>query len=293
MTAVRLDGVFAPITTPFDARGHVAPAQHADNVARLSAAGLDGFLVAGSTGEAPLLDPDEYRVLVAATRKALPSGKTLLVGTGAEATRQAVALSRAAAAEGAAAVVVRPPSYFGAVSPPETLIAYYRGVADASPIPVLVYNMPKFTHVVIPPTVLEQLRDHPNIIGAKDSSGDTANLAAYRKAAPQWALLSGSASILFSALDLGCNGGVVGVACFAPEPCVQLVAAFRAGDKAGAAAIQERLKPLDKEIVGRLGPAGVKAAMDAAGYHGGPVRAPLAPVSAADRERITQLLAAA
>jgi 4-hydroxy-2-oxoglutarate aldolase len=284
--------VFAPITTPFDVRGHVAPAAHADNVARLSAAGLDGFLVAGSTGEAPLLDPDEYRVLVAATRKALPAGKTLLVGTGAEATRQAIALSKIAADAGADAVVVRAPSYFGPVSPPETLIAYYRGVADGSPVPVLVYNMPKFTHVTIAPEILEQLRDHPNIVGSKDSSGDVNNLAAYRKAVPQWPLLSGSASILFSALDLGCAGGIVGVACFAPQPCVQLVAAFRAGDKAGAAAIQERLKPLDKEIVGKLGPAGVKAAMDAAGYHGGPVRAPLAAVSAADRERIARLVAA-
>lgn len=292
MKAVSLSGVFAPITTPFDARGNVAPAQHADNVARLSAAGLDGFLVAGSTGEAPLLDLDEYRVLVAATRKALPSGKTLLVGTGAEATRQAVALSRAAADEGADAVVVRAPSYFGPVSPPETLVAYYRGVADGSPIPVLVYNMPKFTHVTIPPAVLEQLTDHPNIIGSKDSSGDVANLSAYRKAAPRWALLSGSASLLFSALDLGCSGGVVAVACFAPAPCVALVAAFRAGDKTKAAAIQESLKPFDREIVGRLGPAGVKAAMDAAGYHGGPPRPPLAAVSAPDRERIARLLAA-
>ena len=292
MTAVALAGVFAPITTPFDARGNVAPSEHADNVARLSAAGLDGFLVAGSTGEAPLLDLDEYRVLVAATRRALPVGKTLLVGTGAEATRQAVALSRVAADEGADAVVVRAPSYFGPVSPPETLVAYYRGVADGSPIPVLVYNMPKFTHVTIPPAVLEQLKDHPNIIGSKDSSGDTANLAAYRKAVPQWSLLSGSASLLFSALDLGCSGGVVAVACFAPAPCVALVAAFRAGDKAKAAAIQETLQPFDREIVGRLGPAGVKAAMDAAGYHGGPPRAPLAPIAASDRERIARLLAA-
>jgi 4-hydroxy-2-oxoglutarate aldolase len=292
VTAVQLAGVFAPITTPFDLRGQVDAGRHAENVARLSAAGLHGFLVAGSTGEAPLLDPDEYRVLVAATRKALPSGKTLLVGTGAEATRQAVALSRAAADEGADAVVVRAPSYFGPVSPPETLVSYYRDVADASPIPVLIYNMPKFTHVTIPPAVLEQLRDHPNIVGSKDSSGDPATLAAYHKAVPGWALLSGSVSILFTALELGCSGGIVAVACFAPAPCVALHAAFKAGDKTRAAAIQEQLKPLDREIVGKLGPAGVKAAMDAAGFHGGPVRAPLVDVSAADRARIAQLVAA-
>ena len=292
MTAVRLAGVFAPITTPFDPGGHVAPARHADNVARMCAAGLDGFLVAGSTGEAPLLDADEYRVLVAATQKVLPEGKTLLVGTGAEATRQAIALSRAAGDEGAHAVVVRPPSYFGSVSPPESLVAYYRAVADASPIPVLVYNMPKYTHVTIAPAILEQLRDHANIVGVKDSSGDAGNLAAYRRAVPRWAVLAGSASLLLEALELECTGGVAAVACFAPQPCAELVSAFRAGDKAKAAAIQERLKPLDREIVARHGPAGVKAAMDAAGYYGGPVRAPLTDVPAAERERIARLLAA-
>ena len=292
MTAVRLTGVFAPITTPFDPRGDVAPARHADNVARMCAAGLDGFLVAGSTGEAPLLDADEYRVLVAATRSVLPDGKTLLVGTGAEATRQAIALCRAAGAEGAHAVVVRPPSYFGAVSPPETLVAYFRAVADASPIPVLVYNMPKFTHVSLAPATLEQLRDHANIVGVKDSSGDAGTLAAYRRAVPRWAVLAGSASLLLQALELQCTGGVVAVACFAPQPCIELVTAFRAGDRTKAAAIQEKLGTLDREIVGRLGPAGVKAAMDAAGYYGGPVRAPLADVPSFERERIARLLAA-
>lgn len=292
MKALKLSGVFAPITTPFDTRGQVDPARHADNVARLCGAGLDGLLVAGSTGEAPLLDPEEYRVLTVATRKALPAGKTLLVGTGAEATRQAIALSRIAADAGADAVVVRAPAYFGPVSPPASLIAYFRGVADASPVPVLVYNMPKFTHVTIGPDILTQLRDHQNIVGSKDSSGDTNNLAAYRQAVPSWPILSGSASILFSALDLGCAGGIVGVACFAPAPCVALAAAFRAGDKARAAALQDQLKPLDRDIVGKLGPAGVKAAMDAVGYYGGPVRAPLADISVPDRHRVAQLVAA-
>jgi 4-hydroxy-2-oxoglutarate aldolase len=289
---LKLAGVFAPITTPFDTRGQVDPGPHAENVARLSAAGLDGFLVAGSTGEAPLLDPDEYGVLTAVTRKALPAGKTLLVGTGAESTRQAIALSKIAADQGADGVVVRAPAYFGPVSPPESLVGYFRAVADASPVPVLVYNMPKFTHVTIGPDILVQLRDHQNIAGSKDSSGDTNNLAAYRKAAPSWPVLSGSVSILAAALELGCTGGIVAVACFAPEPCVALAAAFRAGDKARAAALQEQLKPLDREIVGKLGPAGVKAAMDAAGYHGGPVRPPLADLSAADRERVARLVTA-
>jgi len=292
VTVVRLAGVFAPITTPFEAQGEVARKRHAQNVAHLCAAGLDGLLVAGSTGEAPLLDTDEQRALVAASRDALPAGKRLIVGTGAEATRQAIALSRAAGQEGAHAVVVRPPAYFGAVSPPAAILAYFRAVADASPVPVLVYNMPKFTHVAIAPELIAELTSHPNIAGVKDSSGDAQNLAAYRRAAPRWVVLAGSASLLLQALELGCDGGVVGVACFAPQRCLDVVAAFRAGDRSRAAVLQEALRPLDREIVGRLGPAGVKAAMDVAGLYGGPVRPPLLDVTAADREHITRLLAA-
>ena len=146
--------------------------------------------------------------------------------------------------------------------------------------------------MAIAPELIAELTSHPNIAGVKDSSGDAQNLAAYRRAAPRWVVLAGSASLLLQALELGCDGGVVGVACFAPQRCLDVVAAFRAGDRSRAAVLQEALRPLDREIVGRLGPAGVKAAMDVAGLYGGPVRPPLLDVTAADREHITRLLAA-
>jgi dihydrodipicolinate synthase/N-acetylneuraminate lyase len=292
VSASRFAGVFAPLTTPFAADGALALGPHAANVARLCAAGLDGVLVAGSTGEAPLLDPDEQRVLVAATRAAVPSGKHLLVGTGAEATRHAVALCRSAAAEGADAVLVRPPAYFGAVLPESALAAYFAEIADESPIPVLAYNIPKYTHVALPPNFIGRLLSHPNVVGVKDSSGDAANLEAYRRAAPASTVLAGSASLLLRGLELGCDGGIIGVACFAPERCVALLQAHRAGDAARAATIQDALRPLDREIVGRWGPAGVKAAMDAAGLYGGPARGPLTDLADADRGHIARLLAA-
>jgi 4-hydroxy-2-oxoglutarate aldolase len=288
---LRLAGLFAPITTPFEPSGELARKRHAQNVAQLCAAGLDGLLVAGSTGEAPLLDLDEQRALVALTVAAMPPDKTLVVGTGAEATRQAIALSRAAGNEGAQAVVVRPPAYFGPVSPPAAIVGYFRAVADASPVPVLVYNMPKYTHVAIAPELIEQLADHPNIVGVKDSSGDAKNLEAYRQAAPRWAVLAGSASFILTSLELGCDGAIAAVACFAPQRCAAVIAAYRSGDRERAATLQDALRPIDKEIVGRLGPAGVKAAMDAAGLYGGPVRPPLVDVSPADRANIARLIA--
>ena len=285
-----LGGVFAPITTPFDvATGDIAPQHLKDNVSRHFADGLDGVVVAGSTGEAPLLDTDEHRRAVAWTREATPQGKWLIAGTGAESTRQAIALTRGAAAEGADAVLVRPPSYFPAVAA-RALANYYRAVADASLIPILVYNIPKYTHVQLPPELLQELSTHTRVVGVKDSSGDLKNLAAYREAAPDWAVFVGSGSLLLGALELECDGGIVATACFAARLCADLLAAYRSGDRAAALALQDRIGPLDKAIVGKLGPAGVKAAMDAVGLYGGPTRPPLAPLSEAERERVALLV---
>jgi len=295
VTARQLAGVLAPITTPFDpTTGEVTPVHLRDNVLRLVHDGLDGVVVAGSTGESALLDPDEQRRMVAWVRDVLPDQRWLVAGTGAESTRQAVALTRAAGAEGAHAVLVRPPSYYSAAVSPASLVDYYRAVAEASPVPVLVYNIPKYTHLPVAAALLQQLASHPNIVGVKDSSGDVKNLAAYRDAVPRWSVLVGSGSLLYAGLELGCDGGILAVACFAAQLCAGMLAAFRAGDRTRAGNLQERLMPLDKEIVAKLGPAGVKAAMDAVGggLYGGPVRAPLAPVAAADRERVAKLVAA-
>lgn len=288
----QIGGVLAPIATPFQVQSGDLDLEHsASNAQQLLAQGLDGIVVAGSTGEAPLLDPDEQRRLVAALRAVVPRDRWLLAGTGAESTRAAIALSRAAAAEGADAVLVRPPSYYSAAHSTQSLAAYFRAVADASPVPVLVYNIPKYTRLPISPELLAELAAHGNIAGAKDSSGDAKNLAAYRAAVPQWSLLVGSGSLLVTALELKCQGGIMAVACFAAQLSATIYAAAQAGDWARARELQARLATLDKEIVGKLGPAGIKAAMDCVGLYGGPVRAPLAPLAAPDRDRIGQLLA--
>jgi 4-hydroxy-2-oxoglutarate aldolase len=292
MTGRALGGILVPVTTPFDpATGELAFSHAIHNARRLLADGLDGIVVAGTTGEAPLLDPDEQRRLIAALRSAVPRDRWLVAGTGAESTRAAVALARAAAAEGVDAVLVRPPSYYNAAHSRDSLAAYYTAVADASPVPVLVYNIPKHTRLPVSPELLSLLAAHGNIVGAKDSSGDVENLRAYRAAVPGWAMFVGSGSLLAPALEAGCVGGILGVACFAAARSAELLAAFRVGNRGRVETLQRRLAALDKEIVAR-GPAAIKAAMDAVGLYGGPVRDPLAPLAAPDRERIGQLLAA-
>jgi 4-hydroxy-2-oxoglutarate aldolase len=284
-------GIFPPITTPFEgATGDFAPAQFRQNIGQLLAAGVDGIVVSGSTGEAALLDAGEQRRVVAVAREAMTDGVWLIAGTGGESTRETIAVTRAAAAEGADAVLVRPPSYYSAATSPASLLGHFRAVADASPVPVLLYNIPKYTHLSLSVELLQQLAEHERIIGVKDSSGDAKNVAAYREAVPNWTVVVGGASLLLTALELGCQGGIIGVSCYAPGLCVQLLREFTNGNRAAAGALQERITPLDKEIVGKLGPAGVKAAMDAVGLYGGPVRPPLAPLPAPDRERVSALV---
>lgn len=291
MTERRLAGIFPPIPTPFDAAtGDFAPARLQQNIMRLLAEQVDGIVVSGTTGEASMLDPDEQREVVAAASEAVQQQAWLIAGTGGESTRQTIELSLAAAAEGADAVLVRAPSYFSAQTTPATLATHFRAVADASSVPVIIYNIPKYTRISLDPALLQQLAGHERIIGVKDSSGDLKNLTAYRSAVPEWSVLAGSASLLYAGLELGCQGGVIGVSCYAAGLCVQLMREFTKGDRTAAARLQEQITPLDKEIVGKLGPAGVKGAMDAVGLYGGPTRAPLAPLSAADRERVAALV---
>ena len=294
MRPAALGGILAPLTTPFDAEsGDVAPLLLRRVARDLIAAGLDGVVVAGSTGESALLDESEKVRAVEWLRDVVPEDRWLVAGTGAESTRASVRLALAAASAGADAVLVRPPSYFSALLSSSAIADHYRRVADASPVPVIVYNIPKFTHVMLQDSTLRALADHERIAGFKDSSGDLKVFAGFRAALPRAVALVGSGSLLYPALEMGAAGGVVGVACFAPTVCAELLAAFCAGDLVTAGARQERLTPLHKEIVVALGPAGVKAAMDAVGLPGGPVRAPLQPVDAKQRARVADLVAAA
>ena len=289
-----LQGVIAPTPTPFDPdSGDLAPVALRQLARALLAAGLDGLVVAGSTGEGELLDDAERVQLVEWLRDVVPEERWLIAGAGAESTRGTIRLCEAVGAAGADAALVRPPAYYGTVLPPAALAEHYRRVADASPVPLIVYNIPKYTHVMLHDTVLRALAEHERVVGFKDSSGDLKVLAGYRAAAPRLASLVGSGSQFYPALELGAAGGVLAIACFAAEPCAALYAAFRAGDRPGAGALQERLDPLAREIVGALGPAGIKAAMDAVGLPGGPVRSPLVPLDARQLARVAACLAAA
>ena len=294
--AARLRGVLGPVVTTFDARsGEVDRDAFEANLRAHAAAGLRGVVVAGSTGEAPLLDEAERAVLVASARSVLPADRLVIAGAGAESTRTALRLARQAAAHGADAILVVAPHYYGETAMTQAaLAAHYARIADESPVPVVLYNIPKYMHFALPPALVRGLAEHANIVGIKDSSGDLELLTAYLSAqSASFRVLTGHAGTFRAALDAGAAGGILAASLFAPHLSLEVYESVQQGDSGAAARAQERLAPLGTQIVGALGVPGVKAALDAVGLAGGAPRAPLIPLREADRERVAALLHAA
>jgi 4-hydroxy-2-oxoglutarate aldolase len=287
-----LAGVLAPVVTTFDAEsGALAPVPFRANLRAHLDAGCAGVVVAGSTGEAPLLDESERAQLVEWARPLVPEGRWLIAGVGGESTRLTAHRARQAAERGADAVLVVAPHYYGSAMVPEALATHFRRVADDSPVPVVLYNIPKYAHFTLEPGLVAELARHDNIIGIKDSTGDLKQLGAYLTAqSERFTVLTGHGGSFYPALEMGARGGILAVALFAGAVAVELCAAFAAGEKPRAGRAQERLTPLAKEIVAGLGVAGVKAAMDVVGLSGGIVRSPLLALRPAARQRVVELL---
>ena len=273
-----LNGILAPVVTPFDASGAVDDDAFAANIRAHLEAGLHGVVVAGSTGEAALLDEDERARLVELARAALPSDRTLLIGTGAESTRAVIARNRVAAERGADGVLVVAPHYYGDAMTPEALREHYLRIADVSPVPVLLYTIPKYMHFALPADVVSVLAQHENVVGMKDSSGDATLLKGYLASqSDSFSVLTGSGALFGEALGLGAHGGILAVALFAPSLALEVLDAHRNARESDRSAAQARLTPLATRIVAGMGVAGVKAALDAIGLHGGAPRPPLRP----------------
>src|SRR5215218_7862286 len=291
-----LSGVFAPATTPFDrVTGEADAVAMRANLRRWLRAPLAGVVLFGSTGEGPLLDEDEKARLTEASRPVVDGGRLLLAGTGAESTRATIRATHAVAEAGADAVLVQPPSYYRPLMTPEALRDHYAAVADASPVPVILYQVPpRFSGVELPAGLVGELAKHPNIIGIKDSHGDLKTLAALVDACGRNAqVLAGSGAVLYGALEAGAAGGILAVALLAPAECAELCHAFTEERFADAGRIQERLAPLHRAIVADLGISGMKAALEELGIHGGPTRPPLKPLREKDRPKVRTALAAA
>jgi 4-hydroxy-2-oxoglutarate aldolase len=287
---MNLQGVLPPVPTPFR-NGDVDLGALRANVQRYLQTPLRGIVVLGSNGEAPFLDEDESERMVATARSAVPRDRVLVAGTGRESTRMAIEATRRAAAAGADAVLVRTPSFFKPEMTTDAFVRHYTAVADASPVPVLLYNYTAVTGVNLKPDAVAALAKHPNVIGAKESGGDIAQISEYVARTPEgFAVMAGSGPNFYSALAVGATGGILAIAGVVPELCVRIFSLVRENRHAEALALQRRIVPLAHSITTRYGVAGLKIGVELAGYVGGEPRAPLGPAPAEARQVIRGLL---
>ena len=284
-----------PVVTTFGTDESLDRDAFTANVRGHLAMGLHGVVVCGSSGEAALLDENERSDLISWARGEVPRDRWLIAGVGGESTRVVVARSREAERRGADAVLVVAPHYYLTAMTREALLGHFRRVADESPLPVVLYNIPKYAHLVLEPALVAELAKHPNVIGIKDSSGDLELLGKYIDLAqsPEFTVLTGSGTTFQPAMQRGARGGILGVALFAGRIAARVyegqVGGGR-GDAASARRAQDQLTPLAAQIVNGLGVAGIKSALDQVGMRGGPLRSPLLPVSASDEARVAELL---
>jgi 4-hydroxy-2-oxoglutarate aldolase len=283
-----LQGIFPPVVTPFNRRGDIDEGLFRENLSRYTGIGLGGVLVSGSTGEMPYLTQAERLRLTEIARSLVKPPEIVVVGTGLESTRETVALSREAIARGADALLVLPPNYYKARMNGAALETHYRALADAVRRPIIIYSIPQFSGIDIPVETVARLSRHPHMAGIKESSGKLPFVRQLVRAAkPGFRVLVGAVSILLDALRSGAAGAVLGQADFAPGLCVAVYEAFRQRRWKTARELQQRLMPLATQISIPYGVPGVKAAMDLAGYAGGPPRPPLLPLDSAARQKIS------
>lgn len=286
-----LAGLYPPIPTPFDAAGRVALDHLERNLAAWASSPLDGVVMPGSNSEAAFLSPQERTAIWRCCGESLRrSGQRLIAGTGAETTEETIALTVEAAELGAIAALVLPPFFYKASMTHEALVAHFRAVADASPIPLLVYNVPAFTGIDFTVDTLRALAEHPQIVGMKDSSANVVKVAQVLADRPDWQVFVGSGGALLPFLSLGGAGAIAALANIAAAPLRQLMDSYERGELGAARVIQLRLAPLNSAITAQFGVSGLKYAMDQVGLYGGPVRRPLLPLSEKAMKQIDHLL---
>ena len=289
----RFTGIFTPIVTPFTSDDTIDEGALQRNVLRWMQTPLTGLVVLGSNGEAPQLEDVEADRVVEIVRQHVPRERPLIAGTGRESTKATIAATARAAAAGVDAVLVRTPSFFKAQMTTDVFVRHYTEVADASPVPVLLYNVAMFTGVTLPVEAVERLAAHPNIVGMKESGSDIGLIADYINRTPDdFTVLAGSATTVFHAVCAGCDGAILALAALLPEACVAMLELVRENRLDEARALQQRVMPLARAVGGTYGVSGLKAALDLIGYNGGVPRPPLRPASSQVIETITSHLVA-
>jgi 4-hydroxy-2-oxoglutarate aldolase len=285
-------GIFPPVPTFFHPNEDLDVETLTLHILRLREHGIANFVALGSNGEAVHLDEDERRTVISAIRESAGEQAQILAGAGALSTRETITLCRIAAQAGADLALVIPPGHFRSQMTTAALRAHYLAVADASPLPVVLYNMPGNTAGVdLDAETALVLSAHPNIVGMKDSGGDLAKLAQIASnAEPGFQVLAGSAGFLLPALAVGATGAIAALANIAPAECQQLLTLWQEGRLVEARALQARLVPVNTAVTAGYGVPGLKAALQLVAQYGGNPRRPLLPLGEEAQRRLRILL---
>ncbi len=293
-----LSGIFPPLPTPFKEDGALDLEALRANVEQLNPTGLTGYLALGSNSEAVHVTPDEASQVYATVCTAAAPDKIVIGGTGQFSTQATIEMTKRAAEAGCAAALIITPFYYKNSMTAEALRAHYHAIADVSPIPVMIYNVPANTGFNIAPNIVADIAQHPNVIGMKDSAGDINQLAEAVRLTrnrqvdkeTSFRVFSGNYGAMLPGLTFGIVGAILAVANIAPNECVSIFNLFKQGQIEEAGELHLRLLPAARGVTSKFGVPGLKAAMNLLGYHGGWPRLPLLPLGASQRAEIEKIL---
>jgi len=285
-----VSGMLVALVTPLDAAGELDAAGMERILDRALAAGVSGVCPVGSTGEGPRLGRARRLAVVEAVVRRVPAGVPVIPAPAVQTLDEGAAELEELAELGAAAALVAPPAYYPLSD--ADVLGFYERLADRSPLPLLIYNMPALTKITVAPAVVAALAAHPRIVGIKDSSRDLEYLTEVRYAtADAFAVLTGSDSMLLASMTLGADGAIAASANLAPELGCALFRHAAAGELEQARAAQRRVFELVSACRAGVFPAGWKAALELAGVCEGHLAAPATGLGDEPRARLRARLA--
>jgi len=292
MSYFEIKGVIPPVITPFRENDQVDYEKFSSNIRKWNKKDLAGVLVLGSNGETSYLREEEKLELIKLAVENTDENKIVMVGTGVESTKMTIELTNQAAELGADCALILTPNYYGGKMGDEAQIAYFNEVADNTKIPILIYNVTKFTHINISPKVVSELSKHKNIIGMKDSSGDVKQLIQFMNSGldKEFNLLVGTASAWYPALAVGVKASVMALANCCPDECIEVQKLYEEGKLEESLELYKRMYPVNSAVTGGYGIAGLKYVCDKLGFEGGYTRKPLLPLKDNEKNELNEII---
>jgi 4-hydroxy-2-oxoglutarate aldolase len=289
--AITLEGIFPPLTTPFNSDENIDLKNLEVNIKKYNEFKLSGYVVLGSTGESVYLSDKESEKVVEIFEKFTPNNRLIIVGAGRESTKETIKFTNIMSNYRVDAFLIKTPHYYKSSMNSQALKSHYLKVADSSPKPIIIYNVPKFTGIQVEAELIAKLSEHPNIIGIKDSSGNINLMGDIIRLVPKdFNILVGAGSVFYSGLLLGAKGGILALADVATQECIDIFEYTRAGKFDKARDLQLKLILLNNILTAVYGIPAIKYALDLLGFYGGPPRSPFLPLSEKAKRKVEEIM---